>query len=236
MRKTWHKNTKEEIDFITQNWKNMPYPEMAMILGITSKAISTIVSNLKKKGVIDAQHWANRSTKKDLTGRRFGSVVAKMYLWTSGDGRAVWSCVCDCGKITEIGTHNLKRNKVTSCGCVQNANSINRIVRSAYRGHLRGAKTRGYQSLLSIEEYEKIALNPCVYCNSLSTRSNPDTKDEIGLNSVDRINNEPYYRLENTQAVCFTCQRMKSDMTNSDFLAHIAKIKSPSGNVRENWA
>lgn len=223
--KTWHKNTKEEIDFIVKNWKTMPYPEMAVVLGITSKAISTIVSNLKKQGVLDVEHWANRSTKKDLSGRRFGSVIAKRYLRTSEDGRAIWLCLCDCGKSAEIGTHNLKRNKITSCGCVENARAINRIIKMAYKYHLSGARTRGYVSSLSMEEYVKIASNPCVYCGIISIRSNPDTKDEIGLNSVDRINNEPYYRLENTQAVCFTCQRMKSDMTHSDFLAHITKIQ-----------
>ncbi len=227
--KTWHRATKEEIDYIVENWKTVPYPKISMALGITSKAISTIVYNLKKRGLIDGDHWANRSTKKDLTGRRFGSVVAKEYLRTSEEGRAIWLCDCDCGKSAEIGTHNLKRNKSTSCGCVQNARGISRIVKMAYRGHLRNAEDRGYITFLSISEYLQVASNKCVYCDTISIRDNPDTGVEIGLNSVDRIDNEPYYKLENTQAVCFICQRMKSDMKHAEFLRHIEKMarKSP---------
>ena len=224
-KKTWHKTTKEELDFIIKNWKEMPYPEMAVELRITTKAISTIVYSLKKQGILDAEHWANRSTKKDLTDKRFGSVIAKNYLRTSEDGRAIWLCECDCGKDVEINTHNLKRNKTISCGCVESARSTNRIVKMAYKDHLKAAKIRGYVSLLSISDYVTIASNDCVYCGTLSIRKNPDTKDRIGLNSVDRIDNEPYYKLDNTQATCFTCQRMKSDMSHLDFLVHIHKIK-----------
>lgn len=226
-KKTWNKLTKENIDFITNNWKSMSYPEIAKILKITSRAISTIVRNLKKQGLIDVDHWANRSTKKDLSNKRFGSVIAKKYLRTAEDGRAIWLCQCDCGNNVEIGTHKLKRNKSTSCGCVQNARGINRIVKSAYKNHLRGARIRGYISSLSISEYAKIASNNCVYCGNMSIRINPDTNSKIGFNSVDRINNEPYYKLENTQAVCFVCQRMKSDMSHLDFLTHVLQIKSP---------
>lgn len=232
MVKTWHKNTKEELDFIAQNWKTTPYPEMAEKLKITVRAISTIVSNLKKQGILDSNHSANRSTKNNLTDKRFGSVIAREYLKTAEDGRAIWLCKCDCGKSVKMSIHALKRNKTVSCGCIESARSINRIVKNAYRDHLRGAKIRGYQSSLSIYDYITIASNKCVYCEAISTRNNPDTEDKIGLNSVDRIDNEPYYKLENTQSVCFICQRMKSDMLHLDFLAHTQKVatKKPPQN------
>ena len=132
--------------------------------------------------------------------------------------------MCDCGNKLETSTHNLRRNKTVSCGCVEKSKAIDRVVRTAYRHHLNNAEKRGYPSFLSKEEYLEVATKPCVYCGTLSNRANPDTGHQIGVNSVDRINNEPYYKVENVQPTCFICQRMKSDMKHSDFKAHIAKI------------
>lgn len=223
--KTWHRTTQKEIDFIILNWKTETYSEIASELNITTKAVSSLVHELKKKGIIDSNHWANRSTKNDLTGKRFDLVVAQKYLRTDKTGRAVWSCLCDCGQISELNTHNLKRNKSVSCGCAISKRSIERIINSAYKHHQANCTKRGMVSFLTLEEYFKISKDSCVYCGTFSKRKNPDTGDEIEMNSVDRINNEPYYKLENVQSTCFICQRMKSDMTHADFMNHMEKIK-----------
>ncbi len=106
--------------------------------------------------------------------------------------------------------------------------SINRIINSAYKYHKNGANRRGLNTFLTIEEYVEIASRPCVYCGDISIRENPDTGDEILLNSVDRINNEKFYTIESVQSVCFLCQRIKSDLKSKDFLNHINKIKTNS--------
>lgn len=52
----------------------------------------------------------------DLTGNRFGRLVVIERVPTqSKDTR--WKCLCDCGNYTESSSQNLKRGKVTSCGC-----------------------------------------------------------------------------------------------------------------------
>jgi hypothetical protein len=54
----------------------------------------------------------------DLTGRRFGMLVA-----TSGfrrGRRIVWKCRCDCGNDHEVIASNLTRGHVASCGCATN--------------------------------------------------------------------------------------------------------------------
>ena len=49
----------------------------------------------------------------DLTGKRFGRLVATKYL-----GNSRWECQCDCGKTTKVGIGDLKTSHTRSCGCL----------------------------------------------------------------------------------------------------------------------
>ena len=53
----------------------------------------------------------------DLTGQRFGKLVAKEYI-----GNKTWLCECDCtpGKLKPILSANLKNGSTVSCGCLLN--------------------------------------------------------------------------------------------------------------------
>lgn len=60
--------------------------------------------------------------KEDITGQRFGKLVAieptdKRTPFSSG-ASVIWKCRCDCGNICEVDTHSLKRGNTTSCGCI----------------------------------------------------------------------------------------------------------------------
>ena len=48
----------------------------------------------------------------DLTGQRFGMLVAQSY--TAGH----WSCRCDCGTVLEVEALRLRRESVLDCGCL----------------------------------------------------------------------------------------------------------------------
>jgi hypothetical protein len=52
----------------------------------------------------------------NLTGRRFGRLVALRYS-DKNDGRKAWVCQCDCGTTKEIRGANLRSGHTTSCGC-----------------------------------------------------------------------------------------------------------------------
>lgn len=58
----------------------------------------------------------------DITGQRFGRLVAKKRLETksspSGRKYSVWLCRCDCGKYIEARLNNLRQGSVSSCGCL----------------------------------------------------------------------------------------------------------------------
>lgn len=52
----------------------------------------------------------------DITGKRFGKLVALRCV-SGKNSKSVWECVCDCGKIKNVGYHSLTMNQTRSCGC-----------------------------------------------------------------------------------------------------------------------
>lgn len=62
--------------------------------------------------------------KEDLTGRRFGKLVALEqaddYVSPKGQHHAKWKCRCDCGNTVDVLQSHLLKNIKVSCGCISN--------------------------------------------------------------------------------------------------------------------
>lgn len=60
-----------------------------------------------------------RGPRKDISGERFGRLVAVRPCGTTTGRQTVWLCRCDCGMEKEIRVSNLSRNNrsTQSCGC-----------------------------------------------------------------------------------------------------------------------
>lgn len=56
----------------------------------------------------------------DLSGQRFGRLVAISYV--AGSPKKAWMCKCDCGATVEIRGRNLRIGKTRSCGCLKRDN------------------------------------------------------------------------------------------------------------------
>lgn len=54
----------------------------------------------------------------DLSGKRYGRLVAIEPCGRSHDGNIVWKCQCDCGNMTSVTSHNLRSGHTRSCGCL----------------------------------------------------------------------------------------------------------------------
>lgn len=63
---------------------------------------------------------------KDITGERFGFLVAKKYVGQCPSG-AKWECLCDCGNITVVSLSHLKSGDTKSCGCYVSRNNYLKI-------------------------------------------------------------------------------------------------------------
>ena len=55
----------------------------------------------------------------DLTGQRFGKLIAVRPTGEVKNGNAVWECKCDCGETTFVNTTNLRSGNSASCGCTR---------------------------------------------------------------------------------------------------------------------
>ena len=72
------------------------------------------------------------SKKVDLTGQRFGRLVAiKNTGEKNNDGRFLWLCRCDCGNETKVYSDNLRKEKTKSCGCFR-IDSARRLIGETY--------------------------------------------------------------------------------------------------------
>lgn len=56
----------------------------------------------------------------DITGQRFGSLVAIEEVGKDSHDRSSWQCVCDCGRYCEATIGKLTSGEKTSCGCGRN--------------------------------------------------------------------------------------------------------------------
>ena len=65
------------------------------------------------------ENTGKNARRKDLTGQRFGKLVALSPTDKRMDnGSVVWHCQCDCGRTAEISARRLTRGKARSCGCL----------------------------------------------------------------------------------------------------------------------
>jgi hypothetical protein len=72
----------------------------------------------------------------NITGTRYGRLIAKAFVGRNKHGHSLWECICDCGN-TKITTANLLRmGDSKSCGCL-------RPEATAARNFKHGHNTRG---------------------------------------------------------------------------------------------
>lgn len=78
------------------------------------------------------------ANKLDLTGQRFGLLVAESARCVGKD-KSGWSCKCDCGGGKVVATSHLRSGAIQSCGCTKSAKARNRMTKHGMCG------TKGYQ-------------------------------------------------------------------------------------------
>lgn len=178
---------------------------------------------------------------KDLTGQRFGRLVALEHVGFTKNRNAIWNCQCDCGTIKNIVSGNLTRGTTNSCGCLfkEIAGSYHKLdygeaaFNDLYSRYRTRSLEREYLFNLSTEDFRVLTKQNCYYCNSEPNRVHKVNK-RVGkyiYNGVDRIDNSKGYSTENCVSCCYTCNRMKHAMSKEEFLAHIGRIYNCQKNI-----
>lgn len=68
-----------------------------------------------------------KGTYKDISNKRYGMLTAIRPLGKNEQGRMLWECRCDCGKITVSTVSDITRGHTKSCGCLKREKSRNRM-------------------------------------------------------------------------------------------------------------
>lgn len=61
--------------------------------------------------------WPKRLPE-DLSGQRFGRLIARSIADYRLNNGIVWTCICDCGNVKDTRAASLKKGDVKSCGCL----------------------------------------------------------------------------------------------------------------------
>lgn len=159
----------------------------------------------------------------DLTGLRFGKLVA---VRNTGEKRVrsfVWKCLCDCGGVKLATSGDLKPGKVKSCGCLQKISPNNlshgharkRLVTGTYRSwQMMHRRCLGY-SAVHKERYTDRGITVCERWNSFDNFLADMGERPQGL-TLDRINSSGNY--EPTNCRWATKHQQAANRGNSVFI------------------
>lgn len=183
----------------------------------------------------------------ELTGRRFGKLVAVRRTATSRNGHARWVCVCDCGNYHESMATHLISNKMTHCGCSSYTGErrsdwggVGDISGDLWTSIKRGANgSKGRKELqfsitmefawhLFLKQNRRCALSglPLNFTHENGVRVR-DTKSA----SLDRIDSNFGYTEDNVQWVHKDINMMKGRLEESYFLSLCSAVASYSTDV-----
>lgn len=166
---------------------------------------------------------------KDITGKRFGYLVALHTVGRDTDGRMKWLCHCDCGNNVEVSSHQLLRGTTVSCGCYSRENSAKRAGTLNYKHG--ECKTRLYKVWIGMryrcncptcKDYADYGGRGISVCDEWSTfppfrdwamANGYDPKAAKGKCTIDRINPDGNYEPSNCRWVDIKAQNNNRRLT-----------------------
>jgi len=159
-----------------------------------------------------------------LIGNRYGKLKVIEYSRSDGKNR-YWKCKCDCGNTHEVKTSHLTSSAVKSCGCLADMrnhksssfNGFGEIPSRRWKTIMISAKKRNITFNISIEEAWASLLCQERRC-ALTGESIGFVSTNNFTASLDRINSELGYLIDNIQWVHKHINLMKWDLSAEKFL------------------
>lgn len=182
----------------------------------------------KKRG------WHSRV---DLTGKKFGKLVALRRFGMSKGAHPLWEVQCECGNIRHVQGSNLTGGHATSCGCIlravghqhfnwQGHGEISKffwgkIGRLATLGNREFNLTIEYGWELFLKQNRQCALSgaPLHFASSIKAYNRGETTA-----SLDRIDSTKGYIKGNVQWLHKCVNKMKSDLPQDIFIEMCIRI------------
>ena len=149
-------------------------------------------------------------------GKKFNSLTIVQYL-SRNEG---YLCKCDCGNFTKSKLHNLSRGRHKSCGCYKRNLKPDHYAakRNILKNYRRSARKRGYEFALSEEQFFKLIIKSCFYCNRIPLLKSPLKRHEdFRYNGIDRIDSNRGYTIDNCVTCCKICNFAKLNFPIEEF-------------------
>lgn len=164
--------------------------------------------------------------KRDLTGQRFGSLVAISICGQDSIGRYVWKCKCDCGKEVTNHVGSLTTGHIKSCGCSRETHGASStktyFAWRSMRNRCESPSSRSYKW------YGARGIKVCERWSSFEAFLEDMGEAPIGM-TLDREDNDKGYYKENCRWVTQAVQARNSRWN------HIIEFKGESKCLAE-WA
>ena len=176
----------------------------------------------------------------DLTGQRFGKLVAIRCTGSNNRQRATWLCQCDCGNEYTTTCFNLRQGRNRSCGC-QNYHlygssnpkwsGYGDVSGSYWHRIKQGARNRNLELAITIESIWALFIKQgkkCALSGMNLTMCSSDTKIRKDLKlqtaSLDRIDSSKGYISGNIQWVHKDINAIKMDLNTNYFIELCKKV------------
>lgn len=153
-------------------------------------------------------------------GQLFGSLTVLEIIPRGRNKARLVHCVCICGREHSTDAGRLFRGVTRRCQFCANPKlySVEEYkIRQSYHNYKNGAERRGYDYLLTLEEFRKFVTAACSYCGLAPAKG------------IDRRNNVVGYLIENCTPCCKQCNLAKRDMTEKEFFAWLQRLAQHQG-------
>ena len=156
-------------------------------------------------------------------------------------------CLCDCGKEFILRVDLLKSHRGCKI-CGQHYGGKQRILpnnesakKKYYNSYKYSAIKRNLTFDLPREDFDKIIVQNCHYCGMSPTDQSYLSKSSKKYNAfyasgVDRLDSSIGYNVDNCVPCCSRCNKMKMDLSYTDFITHVLDIREFIVNKLNNTA
>lgn len=160
----------------------------------------------------------------DLTGKRFGKLfIVKEFKYEENDPRwriKRWICQCDCGNTKTLITERLTNGTSLCCGCTTHT-KCGDISGEHFARIKNQAKIRNFEFNITIEQIWDLFLKQNKKCALSGVKIILERRTrKIKPNntaSLDRIDSNKGYTIDNVQWIHKDLNQMKMDMSESEF-------------------